>query len=107
LNKDFKLTASWQDKILDGIQKHTIAAVQFSIYSDQQSSSNIIESYRFGFQYIQIPEDRSHQVIGMTLAAPNGVSVSGKSAVSRLEKIHDCLYNWSNNAPDLPGENLK
>ena len=90
-----------------GIQKHTIAAVLFSIYSDQQNPSRVIESYRFDFQYIEIPENPSHQVCGMTLAGPDGVSVSGKSAMSRLEKIHDCLYNWSNNAPDLPGEYLK
>ena len=90
--------------ISEGIQKHTIAAVQFSIYSDHDSPSNTLEFYRFSFQYVQIPGGASHQVVRIALSGSNGMSVSVKSAMSRLESIHDCLYNWSNFAPDLPGE---
>ena len=39
----------------------------------------------------------------MALFGSNGKSASVRCAMSRLKKIHDCLYNWSNFAPDLPG----
>lgn len=89
---------------MDGIQRHTVATVQFSIYSDQENPSNVIESYRFSFEYAQTPGFASHQLAGMALSGSNGTSINVKSAMSRLERVHDCLYNWSNFAPDLPGE---
>ena len=91
---------------MNGIQKRTISAVQFAVYSDPDSPSTVIESYRFDFQYVQTPGRASYQVIGMALAWPNGKSVSVENAMSRMERVHDCLYNWSNVAPDLPGEYL-
>ena len=81
--------------------------MQFSIYSDPDDSSTVIESYRFHFQYAQTLRRTSYQVVAMALARPDGKSVSIDNAMSRMERVHDCLYNWSNVAPDLPGEYLR
>ncbi|KAL8906533.1 MAG: hypothetical protein Q9207_001971 [Kuettlingeria erythrocarpa] len=100
---------SWlllQSGILQGIRKGTLTTAQFSVLPDPTHQANVIESYRFSFQYDSSVDYPAAQFTGLTISAATQTSISMKSIRRGLVELLRLVSSYTEKMPDLPGKYL-
>lgn len=89
--------------ILEEILKKSLTSVRFTIYTDVENPSNILESYTLSFEYTEHTKSGNPQIVAFSFAGPHGEPLTMKGAISGVQKIIKRLIEIDINLPPLPG----
>ena len=86
------------DRSLDG--------VQFSIYADKSRPSQVLELYKFSFQYCH-GKDGERRLMGLTPPGRGSGTITTRSVRTGMVNVMDQLHDYQRQLPALPSKSSR